>query len=253
MVHVPLYVSDKFAGKSNQGIFGDVVMEVDWSMGQIFDTLRELKLDQQTLVVFTSDNGPWLCYGAHAGSALPLREGKGTSFEGGVRTPTLFWWPGKIPAGTACDQFASTIDLLPTIAHLIDAPLPAKMIDGKDIQPLLFGEPGAKSPHEAFPIYYGARLEAIRDHRWKVVFPHTFRSFEGREVKSDGTSAGYTQVELKTAVLYDLENDIGETVDVSQKYPQVVARLQTAAEQFRAELGDGKAEGPGVRPPGKVD
>jgi arylsulfatase A-like enzyme len=250
--HVPLYVSDKFAVKSEQGIYGDVIMEIDWSIGQVLETLRELELDQNTLVIVTSDNGPWLTYGKHAGSAEPLREGKGTSFEGGVRVPTLFWWPGKIPAGTTCDQLVATIDVLPTIAHLIDAPLPERKIDGHDIRPLMFGEPGAVSPHVAYPIYFNARLESIRDNRWKVVFPHTYRSFIGREIRNDGRQSGYTQVPLESAVLFDLVNDVSETTDVSERYPEVFARLKAAADEFRAELGDGRAEGPGVRPHGRV-
>ena len=248
--HVPLFVSDKFAGKSEQGLYGDVIMEIDWSIGQVLDTLRELELDRNTLVIVSSDNGPWLSYGKHAGSAYPLREGKGTSFEGGVRVPTLFWMPGKIPAGTTQDQFVATIDILPTIAHLIGASLPERKIDGHDIRPLMFGEPGAVSPHTAFPIHYNARLEAIRDHRWKVVFSHSYRGIEG-EGRDDGLPVPYRWVPFEIA-LFDLENDIGETTDVSQRYPEVFARLKAAADRFRAELGDGRAEGPGVRPPGRV-
>ena len=140
MVHVPLYVSEKFKGKSEQGLFGDVMMEVDWSVGQIMECLRENGLDKDTLVIFTSDNGPWLSYGDHAGSASPLREGKGTMFDGGCRESTLMWWPGKIPAGTSCKTPAMTIDILPTVAGLIGAELPEKKIDGKDIWPIISGE-----------------------------------------------------------------------------------------------------------------
>ena len=134
MVHVPLFVSERFAGKSGAGLFGDVMMEVDWSVGRILDTLRELEIDDDTLVVFTSDNGPWLSYGDHAGSALPLREGKGTMWDGGCRVPTIFWWPGKIPAGTTCKTPAMTIDLLPTIARLIGAKAPPHA-DAKRAEP----------------------------------------------------------------------------------------------------------------------
>ena len=124
MVHVPLYVSEKFKGKSGAGLFGDVMMEVDWSVGRILDTLRKNKLDKNTLVIFTADNGPWLNYGDHAGSAAPLREGKGTMFDGGCRESTLMWWPGTIPAGSVCSTPAMTIDVLPTVAELIGAKLP---------------------------------------------------------------------------------------------------------------------------------
>ena len=252
MVHVPLFVSDKFDGKSGKGLFGDVVMEIDWSVGEIIGTLRRLHLDKNTLVIFTSDNGPWLSYGNHAGSAGPLREGKGTSFEGGIREPTIFWMPGRIPANTTCGQLASTIDLLPTVANLIGAPLPEKNIDGKDIRPLMFGEPNAKSPHEAFAIYYNQRLQAVRDTRWKLVLPHQYRTMQGREPGGNGIPGSYAQRQAPLA-LYDLENDIGETTDCSEKYPEIVKRLQEAAEAIRADMGDGAGNmGPGVRPAGNI-
>lgn len=252
MVHVPLFVSDKFEGKSGKGLFGDVIMEVDWSVGQILDTIRQLNLDKNTLVIFTSDNGPWCSYGNHAGSADPLREGKGTSFEGGIREPTLFWWPGKIPVGTQCDQLASTIDLLPTIARLIDVPLPPKKIDGRDIRPLIYGDKQSISPHNAFPIYYDRQLQAIRDNRWKLVFPHRYRTMEGQRPGRDGIPGRYTHQNAPLA-LFDLFKDIGETTDVSEKYPEVVKRLQEAADAIRADLGDHDQVGPGIRPAGKIE
>ncbi len=155
MPHVPLFVSEKFAGQSSRGLYGDVMMEIDWSVGQILDSLKRNGLDEKTLVVFTSDNGPWLVYGDHAGRTGGLREGKGTSFEGGQREPCIMRWPGHIPAGTVCHEPAMTIDLLPTIARLVGAEVPPN-IDGLDIRPLIFGEPGAKSPHER-SIFTGSR------------------------------------------------------------------------------------------------
>ncbi|MDR3182503.1 MAG: sulfatase [Planctomycetaceae bacterium] len=252
MVHVPLFVSDKFAGKSGKGLFGDVVMELDWSVGQILDTIRRLNLDKKTLVVFTADNGPWLNFGNHAGSAKPLREGKGTSFEGGVREPAVFWYPGKIPANTRCDELASTIDILPTVAHLIGAALPEKKIDGKDIRPLLFGEKNAVSPHTAYPIYYSRQLQAVRDNRWKLVLPHQYRTMEGREPGKNGSPGQYAQQKTEL-VLYDLQNDVSETTDVSQQHPEIVKRLQAAAKEIRAELGEGGNLGLGVRPAGRIE
>lgn len=254
MVHVPLYVSEAFEGKSGAGLFGDVVMEVDWSVGQILNALKQHGIDDNTLVVFTSDNGPWLSYGDHAGSAVPLREGKGTMFEGGYREPTLMWWPGKIPAGTTCDELASTIDLLPTIAALIDADLPDHKIDGKDIRPLMFGEEGAVSPHEAFACYYaGGQLQAIRDRRFKLHFPHRYRTLAGREGGSGGQPVAYQQAKIGNA-LFDLKNDVGETTNVADQFPDVVARLEAAAEKYREDLGDSlnKRSGSGRRPPGRL-
>ncbi|TWT75066.1 sulfatase family protein [Allorhodopirellula solitaria] len=253
MVHVPLYVSEKFKGKSSRGLFGDVVMEVDWSVGQINAALQEEGLDDNTLVIFTSDNGPWLSYGDHAGTTQ-LREGKGTMFEGGYREPTLMQWTGKIPAGTSCDQLASTIDILPTVAALIGADLPEHPIDGKDIRPLIFGDPGAKSPHEAFYCYYGGgELRAIRNDRWKLHFPHSYRTLAGREGGSGGTPSRYEQAKIGRA-LFDLDNDVNETNNVIDDHPEIVELLEKHAEAARADLGDRltKRKGSGIRPAGKM-
>src|SRR5688572_5093628 len=159
MVHVPVYVSKEFEGKSGAGLFGDVMMEVDWSVGQILDALKRNGVDEKTLVVFTSDNGPWLNFGNHAGSAGPLREGKGTMLEGGCRVPCVMRFPGQISAGTECADLCATIDLLPTVARLLDVELLAeRKIDGRDIWPLMTGEPGAKTPHDYFYCYYDHEL-----------------------------------------------------------------------------------------------
>ncbi len=254
MVHVPLYVSEKFRDKSGAGLFGDVMMEVDWSVGQILDSLRDNDLDHNTLIVFTSDNGPWLSYGNHAGSAGPLREGKGTMWEGGCRVPCVMWWPGKIPAGTTCDELASTMDLFPTIAQRIEADVPADhAIDGKNIWPLIAGESGAVSPYEAFYCYYGGALCAVRDRQWKLVFPHEYRTLGGRSGGRDGKPAQYTQVKA-TKVLFDLKADIGETTDVSAQHPDIVARLERHAELAREALGDTLTgrNGKEIRPAGQL-
>ncbi len=248
MVHVPLYVSEKFRGKSGAGLFGDVVMEVDWSVGQIVDALRRNGIDRDTCVIFTSDNGPWLSYGDHAGSAKPLREGKGTMFDGGCRVPCVIWWPGKIPAGTVCREPAMTIDILPTIAGLIGAKLPDHKIDGLDIWPLISGQEGARSPHEALYFYWGASLEAVRSGNWKLHFPHKFRTLAGRPAGSGGIPADYQTGEIGLS-LFDLENDPAETTDLAAKHPDTVRRLETLADQIRGDLGDAakKMKGPGVR------
>jgi arylsulfatase A-like enzyme len=254
MVHVPLYVSDKFRGKTERGLFGDVVAEIDWSVGQILDTLRKHDLDENTMVLFTSDNGPWLSYGDHAGTAGPLREGKGTMFDGGCREPTVMWWPGTIPAGTVCREPAMTIDVLPTIAHLVGAELPDHTIDGKNIWPLIAGEPGAQSPHEAYFFYYGRQLQAVRMGKWKLHFPHKYRTLAGRPGGTGGTPVPYEQAEIGLA-LFDLENDVGETTDVKDRHPDVVARIEKLADRMRAELGDSatKQPGSGRREPGRLE
>jgi arylsulfatase A len=257
MVHVPLYVSDKFKGKSEQGLFGDVVMEVDWSVGQILNEIRSNRLTDNTLVIFTSDNGPWLSYGDHAGSSGPLREGKGTEFEGGIREPTLMWWPTQIAPGSSCDELASTIDILPTVAGLIEAKLPRHKIDGKDIRPLMFGESGARSPHKAFYCYYGGgQLQAVRDRRWKLHFPHYYRSLEGRAGGTGGTPSDYNyRVHIDTA-LFDLKTDVGESKNVADQHPEIVQRLKELAEVARADLGDTlpktRVRGTGIRPAGEL-
>ena len=246
MVHVPLYVSEKFKGKSKRGLFGDVMMEVDWSVGQILDTLRKNKLDDNTMVVFTSDNGPWLSYGDHCGSAGPLREGKGTMFDGGCRESCVMWWPGKIPSGTSCSTPAMTIDILPTIAALVGADLPDHTIDGKNIWSLIAGDEDAKSPQEAYFMYYGSQLQAVRSGKWKLHFPHGYRTMAGKPGGKDGIPTAYSQDKIGLA-LFDLEADIGETTDVADKHPEVVKRLQALGDEMREELGDSGKKGSGVK------
>ncbi len=244
MVHVPLYVSDKFKGKSGAGLFGDVMMEVDWSVGQIMKTLRKYKLEKDTLFVFTSDNGPWLNYGDHAGSAAPLREGKGTMFDGGCREPTLAWWPGTIPPDSVCKEPAMTIDLLPTIAGLIGAKLPAHRIDGKNVWPL-FTDDEAKSPHEAYYFYYGNQLQAVRQGKWKLHFPHGYRTMAGKPGGTGGIPTRYSQAKIGLS-LFDLEKDVGESKDLSESHPEVVKRLSSLGKAFDADLSKSR------RPPGKI-
>ena len=250
MVHVPLFVSDKFKGKSGVGLFGDVMMEVDWSVGQILETLRKHKLDKDTLVVFTSDNGPWLSYGDHAGSSGPLREGKGTMFDGGCRESTLMWWPGTIPAGSVCSTPAMTIDILPTVAELIGAKLPDHKIDGKSIVNLVTGK-NDKSPQEAYYFYYGQQLQAIRMGKWKLHFPHGYRTMAGRPGGTGGIPTKYSQAKIGLS-LFNLEEDIGESTDVKAKHPKVVSKMQALGQAMRKELGDQGKKGSGQREAGRL-
>lgn len=252
MPHVPLFVSDKHRGRSAQGLYGDVIEEIDWSVGQILAALEAHQLADRTLVLFTSDNGPWLSYGEHAGSAGPLREGKGTSFEGGVRVPTVARWPGRIPPGSVSHEPAMTIDLLPTFARLAGAPLPERPVDGQDIGPLLLDPEQAKSPHEALYFYWGGRLEAVRSGKWKLHFPHEYRTLAGRAGGKDGIPVKYQQGQIGLA-LFDLESDIGEQNDVADQHPEVVQRLQALADKARQDLGDAATgqKGTGRRPAGR--
>jgi arylsulfatase A-like enzyme len=252
MPHVPIFASDRFRGRSRQGLYGDVVEEIDDSVGQVAAALRRLGLERETLVFFASDNGPWLSYGDHAGSAGPLREGKGTAFEGGVRVPFVARWPGRIPAGTIVREPAMTIDVLPTIARLVGAPPPDRPIDGLDISPLLLGEAGARSPHDALLFYYGTELRAVRGGRFKLVLPHRSQTLDG-PAGSGGRPGKYRQAEVPLA-LYDLGADVGETTDVASAHPDVVKRLLEAAEKAREDLGDSLTgrTGRGLREPGRV-
>jgi len=257
MPHVPLHVSDKFKGKSAQGLYGDVIEEIDWSVGQIMEALQRNGLEDNTWVIFTSDNGPWLIYGNHAGSAYPLREGKGTAWEGGVREPCIMRWPGKIPADTVCNDMFMSIDLLPTIAAVIGAKLPDQPIDGLDVWPIISGQPGAANPHSPYWFYYNKdELHAVStgDGRWKMQFPHTYGSLAGKPSGRDGVPAGGTGCKVEKIELYDLANDMRETTDVAEKHPDIVQLLETEAEKARAELGDSlnNRKGSGVREPGRV-
>ena len=250
MVHVPLYVSEKFKGKSKSGLFGDVMMEVDWSVGQILDTLRKNELDKNTLVIFTSDNGPWLSYGDHAGSAGPLREGKGTMFEGGCRESTLMWWPGTVPSNSNCSTPAMTIDILPTVAELIGANLPDHKIDGKSILNLVTGK-NDKSPQEAYYFYYGQQLQAMRMGKWKLHFPHNYRTMNGKPGGTGGIPTKYSQDKIELS-LFNLHQDIGETTDVKANYPKILAKMLKLGEGMRNELGDQGRKGKGQRSSGRL-
>jgi arylsulfatase A len=252
MPHVPLFVSDKFKGKTTRGLYGDVIAELDWSVGQILDAVKRAKLDDETLVIFTSDNGPWMSYGNHAGAPGPLRESKGTSFEGGVRVPFVARWPGRIPKGAVNLMPAMTIDLLPTLARLAGAPVSTeRIIDGRDLWPLLSNRRNAQPPHEALYFYWGKELHAIRSGKWKLHLPHPYQSFA--QAGNDGAPGKYERKEIELS-LFDLEKDAGETTNVVKQNPAMLKKLLEYAEQARADLGDTltKREGKNVRPVGKI-
>ena len=252
MPHVPLFVSDKFKGKSEQGLFGDVMMEIDWSVGEVLKTLKELGLEENTLVVLTSDNGPWTNYGNHAGSAGGLREAKATTFDGGNRVPCIVYWKGKVTPGSVSNKLTSNIDLLPTFAEVTGSPLPTRKIDGVSLLPLLEGDKDA-NPRESFVYYLNQNdLQAVTDGMFKLVFPHRYVTYGEHVPGNDGQPGELTTVNLRKAELYDLRRDPGERYDVLSLYPEVAVRLMKIANEWREELGDNltRKKGTGRREPG---
>jgi len=250
MPHVPLFVSDKFKGKTGS-VYGDVIAEIDWSVGKILDAVSRAGLDEHTLVVLTSDNGPWLSYGNHAGSAAPFREGKGTTFEGGVRVPFVARWPGRIPKGSVSAVPTMTIDLLPTFAALAQTPVSKdRIIDGRDAWSVLSGRRAA-DPHDALYFYWGTELHAVRSGKWKLHLPHPYQALEA--AGADGVPGTYMKREIDLS-LFDLERDPGESTNVAGANPNVVRSLMVFVERAREDLGDSltKRAGKNVRPPGRL-
>jgi arylsulfatase A-like enzyme/dienelactone hydrolase len=273
MPHVPIFASPRFRGKSGRGLYGDVVQELDWGVGEIMAALRRFGLDERTLVIFSSDNGPFLSYGEHAGLADPLREGKLTTFEGGMRTPCIVRWPGRVPAARTSDEPWSTMDFHVTLVNLIGGkPGPAKR-DGIDVLPLLLGQPGAKGRNE-FWFYSGEELHAVRQGDWKLHVPHEYLtvaaepgrggkpsnfanmkpdSIENSGIRGIASRHGY-RVEKTGLVLYNVRTDPSETKDVAAAHPEIVAALQQVVAAARADLGDSltNTKSKNIRPAGDV-
>ena len=216
MPHIPLFASKKFKGKSDRGPYGDTIEEIDWSVGEIMKALRKNNLDENTLVIYTSDNGPWKLKEGRGGSAHPLRGYKFQTYEGGMRVPCIMSWKGKIPSGTVCDEMSATIDLLPTFANLAGAKIPDdRIIDGKNIWPIISGKKGARSPHDIYYYYKGNRLESARQGKWKV--------------RRSGKKS-------QSVELYDLENDITESKNLSQKNPELIETILKKMDKFDKDL-----------------
>jgi arylsulfatase A-like enzyme len=272
MPHVPIFASEQFKGRSGAGLYGDVIEELDWSVGEVLATLRRLQLDDRTLVIFISDNGPFLSYGEHAGSAAPLREGKLTTFEGGVRVPCIARWPGHVPAGRVCADPFMAIDWLPTLAEIVGGKPSTLKIDGRSAKGLLLGESGAQPPHEALFFYSATALQAVRSGPWKLHFPHPYITVAGEPgrggkpsnfgklapasitqsgVEGIATRHGY-RIEQLPLSLFNVESDPGEQHNVAAEHPEVVARLSELAKGARRDLGDSlqNTTGSGLRAPG---
>ena len=226
MPHIPLFASEKFKGKSERGLYGDTIEEIDWSVGEIMKALRNNNLDENTLVIYTSDNGPWKLKGGRGGSAHPLRGFKFQTYEGGMRVPCIMHWKGKVPAGSSCDEIAATIDLLPTIAGLSGAELPNdRAIDGKDIWPLIAGKKGAQTPHEIYFFYKGNKLESARQGKWKL--------------RRSGKKS-------QAVELYDLDSDISEYKNLAKENEILVNEMIKKMNLFDEKLKKNQ------RPAGKL-
>lgn len=272
MPHVPIFASERFKGRSPLGLYGDVMEELDWSVGEVLDTLKRLKLEERTLVVFISDNGPFLSYGEHAGSAKPLREGKLTTFEGGVRVPCLVRWPGHVPSARVCADPFMGIDWLPTLTEIVGGKASTRKIDGLSAKGLLLGEKDARPPHEALFFYSGTALQAVRSGPWKLHFAHPYitvaaepgrggkpsnfgklapTSITQSGVEGIATRHGYRIEQLELS-LFNLDTDPGETKNIAAEHPDVVTKLSALAEAARQDLGDSlqSIKGGGLRAPG---
>lgn len=254
MPHVPIAASDRFRGKSKSGVYGDVIMEIDWSVGEIIRTLKEEGLDSNTLVIFTSDNGPWRNFGNHAGSSCGLREAKQTVFEGGLRVPCIMMWKGKVTEGIICNKLSSSIDILPTLANICDLQLPENRIDGVDLFNLLKGKNDV-SPRKHFYYYYNQNsLKAVRLDDWKLILPHPSKTDELDVPGKDGLPGRTSQISVPLG-LYDLRHDPSERYDVQELYPEIVEELQKLADSARQDLGDDltEAKGKNRRVPGFIE
>lgn len=226
MPHVPLFCSDKFKGKSGHGLYADVMMEIDWSVGEIMKALDRNKIADNTLVIFTSDNGPWISYGNHAGST-PFREAKGTAFDGGIRSACIMKYPKEIEAGSTVDKAFCSIDIMPTVCKLTGARRP-NICDGRNVWPIITGDPNAQNPYPYYPISTGRQLQGVTsgDGRWRFYLPHKHRTLV--KAANDGQAGKYRQVSIDRS-LYDLMTDPYETKNVIDEYPEVVHTLERYA------------------------
>lgn len=258
MPHVPIYASEKFNGKTGRGLYADVIAEIDWSVGEIIKKLKKLKLEENTLLIVASDNGPWMPYGNHAGVTNGLRESKGTSWEGGVRTPCLMYWKGKLGKSVkVINTPVMNIDILPTIAYLTGSSLPEKPIDGLNVWNLLSNEHKGEEKIYTRPlfIYYNTNeLQAMRWKNWKLYFPHTYNSMEGVTPGYDSKRAQTKQVKLESIELYDLDSDKGEKINVASRFPEIVSKMNEMADEIRKKIGDNLKgiKGTENREPGRV-
>lgn len=238
MPHVPIAVSNRFENHTGKGLFADLMAEIDWSIDSIVKTLDRLRLTKNTIIIFTSDNGPWLNYGNHAGSAGGFREGKGTTFEGGHRVPALICWPAVIPPGTVCNQLASNIDIFPTLADIVKVALPSTTLDGLSFLPFLQGNINNPIRREFLYYYRKNSLEAVRYDQWKLVFKHPGRTYTQHLPGNDGFPGNAPEDFSFPLALYNLSRDPSESYDVQEAHPDIMEKLVRLANKARADLGD---------------
>ena len=253
--HVPLFASKDFNGSTGNGLFADVISEIDFSVGRVIEALEKNNLTENTIVVFTSDNGPWLSYGDHAGSSGIYREGKGTAWEGGQRVPCIIKYPREIKAKTIIDEPVMGIDWMPTFSHITGSKLSDNKIDGKNIWPLLTQKEN-KSPHEELYFYYRQNeLHAVRSGNWKLYFPRSYRTLNGKPGGKDGMPVKYEYNEVKSNELYNLKEDPSEMKNVYMENIEKAKELEKMGENARQELGDALTSivGDGVRKIGTID
>ena len=253
--HVPLFASKDFNGSTGNGLFADVISEIDFSVGRVIEALEKNNLTENTIVVFTSDNGPWLSYGDHAGSSGIYREGKGTAWEGGQRVPCIIKYPSEIKAKTIIDEPVMGIDWMPTFSHITGSKLSDNKIDGKNIWPLLTQKEN-KSPHKELYFYYRQNeLHAVRSGNWKLYFPRSYRTLNGKPGGKDGMPVKYEYNEVKSNELYNLKEDPSEMKNVYMENIEKAKELEKMGENARQELGDALTSivGDGVRKIGTID
>jgi arylsulfatase len=254
MPHVPIAVSNRFKNYSGKGLFADLMAEIDWSVDTIVRTLNKLGLSKNTIIIFTSDNGPWLNYGNHAGSAGGFREGKGTTFEGGHRVPAIICWPSVIPSGSICNQLTATLDVFPTLAEILNLPLPKVQMDGLSFLPFLKGNLNQPIRREFLYYYRKNALEAVRYDHWKLVFQHPGRTYTQNLPGNDGFPSSTPEDFPFPVALYNLSRDPTELYDVQNAHPDIMEKLTQLANKARADLGDDLtgAAGSGRRPVGTI-
>ena len=258
MPHTRLDASAQFKGKSKRGLYGDVIEEIDFNVGRVLDAVEEMDLADNTYVLFTSDNGPWHIKnkdhadghlpGDHGGSAGPLRSAKVSTFEGGVRVPTILWGPGRVPAGKTCETIATTMDVLPTFASLAGAcPPKDRVIDGEDISHLFHGDFDKADPNKAFYYYLRVHLQAVRQGKWKLHLPRAKEPVGAAPFSRNVHIAPADRVGFSEPFLVDLDQDIGETTNVAARHPDVTKQLLALAEAMREDLGDYDRVGKNMR------